>query len=1287
MGKVINFDKLKGRENYAEWQRRMLAFLRTRKLANCIAEDPLTEKDEEKLQEAMGWLYLACEETVTHHFNDIEKPLAVWKKLKKSFSESGLDREVAAIVGLIATTLDNSESIDDFIGRMMAAWKKCSDAEVVIEDKIVALLMISQLGQQYQPFVMGFSASGKEINVENVKSALMTLVTSSVKIEKAFFGGTGNKSVKNLNKVKCYGCGQLGHYKNKCPNGNGNQHILPKNVSSSVSGSKKSIDAKFANAFSSYIGERCNDDWFIDSGASRHMTPRQDILIDYRRLRYPDISVANDQKMQVHGCGTAHIVVEGVEITVQNVLHVPQLGANLLSVNAMIEAGNIIEFNADGCKVMNGQGDLVAQAKSSNGTYKIDGKYIKCMLAKNNRLIEWHRKMGHISFEGLKAVQKAVSGIDFNETKDSIKNCVSCAEGKQPRAVFHKRDVEIKTKGILELIHMDVCGPMDSSLGGARYFLVFIDDYSRKVFVSFLREKSFVAESFRSFKATMENQVGRRIKRLRSDNGTEFVNKAMERICADAGIIHEKTVPYTPQQNGIAERMNRTLVERARCMLSDSDLNKKLWAEAVHHAAYLINRSVNRSVGDRTPEEVWSDKKPDLSELKIFGNPAMVQVPKVKRTKWDAKAIEMNFVGYADNQKGFRFFDPLSKKIIISRDVIFLLSKAVKIGSSFIVDDNNDEPTVSVGDKQEETKKEVDSIDNQCSEASGVDKYFENHNEEEFEDATDEPSITITPSMECDLRRSSRVSCPVIRYDSSYLASDCADEDPLNRAEAIKSHDRVQWMAAMKDELKSFEINNTWTLVELPPDRKPIRTMWVFKRKRAENGTVVRHKARLVAKGCSQQFGIDYSETYSPVVRYGSIRLLIALAAQRGLEIDQMDAVTAYLQGTLDEEIYTFQPEGFDDGSGRVCKLYKAMYGLKQSGRKWNQCLDAALKSFGLNRSEEDPCVYYNGNCTLIIAIYVDDFLIFWKDSSIRDELKMKLSTTFHMKDLGRAETCVGIKIVYEENFISINQERYAREILKRFGMENCNQVTSPCDVAQKLTSRSNGSPVNVPYREAVGSLLFLVQGTRPDLAFAVSNVSRFNDKHDASHWNGVKRIMRYLKGTCDYRIAYRRNCDEPLNGYADADWANERDECRSYSGFVFKLAGGAISWSCKRQTSVAVSSTEAEYVAMAHAIKEAIWLVRFIRQFEKLNTIVLHGDNQSAMVIISREGFNGRTKHIDVGYHFCRQHVISGLISMKYVPSAENIADCLTKGVGKLKMLLGCIGFGLVCANGKLQE
>lgn len=1280
MPKDLHFEKLRGRENYSEWKRSMLAFLRTKKLAKCVAEVD-TETDDEKLEETMGWLVLATESNVANHFADAESPIAIWQLLQKSFAESGIDREVSALLDLTSIKLANCATMDDYIGRTLEAWNRCTNAKVKIDDRVVALLLLGQLGPEYKPFIMGLTASGAKITVESVKSALLNLVPAAGKTDSAFFGsggsgghgrhdGSSKKFVKK-EKPRCFGCNQLGHYRRRCPNASSDSVQAPRLTEGGGANSKqKPPNAKFANAFSALVAAD-SANWYIDSGASRHMTSRREILVDFAECVHPDIFIANKDRMKVVGSGTAYLDIDGVEIVVRRVLYVPTLHTNLLSVSEITKSKNTLSFDSYGCRVYNANNELIVKAKEEGGVYKIEATQIRCMMASSDDIVDWHRRLGHLGYGGMCKLKAASKGLHFTGSIESLKGCVSCSEGKSARKPFNKADAVIKTTGLLDMLHMDVCGPMETtSHGGARYFATIIDDYSRKVFVSFLTEKSAVVNAFRSFKAMAENQCGRKIKRLRSDNGTEFVNSAMADICSQSGIIHETTVPYTPQHNGIAERMNRTIIERAKCMLADSELGKQFWAEAVHHAAFLINRSLNRTVGSVTPEEIWSGKQPDFTNLKLFGRRVMVHVPKVKRRKWDNKAVEMIFVGYADTQKGFRCFDESKRRVVVSRDVDFMQPNAAKMSAKVMVDVDDD-----------------DEGDVEPSDAVGVDNTsgdIENNEDDAFDDAISDPDYQPTDAValprDGDLRRSERSREPIVRYNPlSYLACDREPNDPATVREALDGNNGENWKEAMRSELASLDKNGTWELVELPVERKAIKTKWVFKTKRADDGSVVRYKARLVAKGCAQKYGVDYTETYSPVVRYTSIRILIALAAQRGLRIDQMDAVTAYLQGDLDAEIYTLQPDGFNDGSGRVCKLKKAMYGLKQSGRQWNKCLDEALLSFGLAKSMLDPCVYYTKDNSLIIAIYVDDFLIFWRDAAVRDELKKKLSEKFQMKDMGQAKTCVGISIRFEDDGITIGQSTYAKEILARFGMADCKAASTPTDTSQKLSAKMvqpGDVSIDVPFQEAVGSLLFLVQGTRPDLAFAVSDVSRFNKSHGVAHWTAVKRILRYLKGTIEYRIKYKFS-NEPINGFVDADWASDVDERRSCTGWLFKLAGGAVSWSCKRQKTVALSTAEAEYMAMASATQETVWLTQFLHSFKIVGGILLRGDNQSALDIAREDAFRQNTKHISIRYHFIREKVQSGAIVLDYVPTDENVADCLTKGVGvnKLQFCITAMG------------
>lgn len=470
------------------------------------------------------------------------------------------------------------------------------------------------------------------------------------------------------------------------------------------------------------------------------------------------------------------------------------------------------------------------------------------------------------------------------------------------------------------------------------------------------------------------------MKILRTDNGREDLSKKFTRYFDAKGIKHQLTTPYTPQQNGIAERANRTIVERARCLLYDADLPKRFWAEASSMAVYLMNRSVNSNKLDITPEELWSGKKVDLSKLKLFGTRIMVHVPKEKRQKWDYKSEALIFVGYDENTKGYRCINRETGKIMLSRDVKFLEEENHKIG--YI-------EQVSVADDctMETNNVEVEDID------ETQDTNLTTDSEITFEDSND---IDYVPDET--LNQSEQTPQAVTRSKSNAifpgwlhgnLAMICSEnfvfkcdetehiDDPITVKEVSTRPDKENWINAMKEEYQSLIDNNTWVMTQAPKGAKLIKTKWVFKTKRDNDGEIVRYKARMVAKGYTQRFGIDYEDTYAPVVRYASVRFLMAVAVQKNLKIHQLDAITAFLQGELNEEIYLEQPEGFHDGTNRACLLKKAIYGLKQAGRQWNKKLDATLKKSGLRSCKMDPCIYYTDDHSLIIAIYVHDFLVF----------------------------------------------------------------------------------------------------------------------------------------------------------------------------------------------------------------------------------------------------------------------------------------------------------------------
>lgn len=412
------------------------------------------------------------------------------------------------------------------------------------------------------------------------------------------------------------------------------------------------------------------------------------------------------------------------------------------------------------------------------------------------------------------------------------------------------------------------------------------------------------------------------------------------------------------------------------------------------------------------------------------------------------------------------------------------------------------------------------------------------------------------------------------------------------------------------------------------------------------------------------------------MVRYASIRTLVAIAIQRKLKIHQMDAVTAFLQGDIDEAIYLEQPEGFSDGTNRVCKLNRAIYGLKQAGRQWNKKLDDALLSFKLRKCQMDPCIYCSQDLRLIIAIYVDDFLIFYSDEEDLLKIKNLLCSAFKMKDMGVAKGCIGIRITQREKQIELDQSVYIEEILRKFGMFDCKPMGTPSDTNCKLSINMSSDEISedelkgLPYQEAVGSLLYLAQGTRPDIAFSVNDVSRFNNNYTFAHWKAVKRIFRYLKGTVNYKLSYSFENTGQITGFSDADWASDIDKRRSCTGYVFIFSNAAITWKSTRQSTVALSSTESEYMALSSAVQEAIWLRQLCHElgYDMKGPTKFNCDNQSAILLAESDGYRQRSKHIDIRFHHIRDKIKNRQIDVQYLSTNDMVADSLTKAVSKEK-------------------
>ena len=519
---------------------------------------------------------------------------------------------------------------------------------------------------------------------------------------------------------------------------------------------------------------------------------------------------------------------------------------------------------------------------------------------------------------------------------------------------------------------------------------------------------------------------------------------------------------------------------------------------------------------------------------------------------------------------------------------------------------------------------------------------------------------------------------------------------PNSHKNAMRSVHKAQWIAAEQSEIASLQSKGVFEPTVLPDGKSIIDTKWVYALK-YKNGEIARFKARLVAKGFEQIAGIDFDQTFSPVARMASLRLVLALAALYRLEVHQMDVETAFLNADLEEEVYIRIPEGLEVPQGVNClRLRKALYGLKQAPRAWNKDINTKLHSMGFTQLLSEPClyVYFRDTDICIISLYVDDLVIAASSLSVISHVKSRLQQYYLMKDLGVIDEILGCKVVIDRDLdsITIQQAQYTKEIIAKFLPADDNIVSSvPADpnlhLVQSQCAQSEEEiqgMKDIPYRQAIGSLLWLALGTRPDISYAVGQVAKFNAHPGLIHWNAVLKIFRYLKYTGPMGITYRSLVDcvdtqmvmfksandlgtmgNPiLSGYSDANYARDIDTRRSTSGFIFMLAGAPISWQSRAQATVALSSTEAEYIAFAGAAQEAVWLLQVLREFKfGMNSpVVVYEDNQSTIKLVENPVFHKRSKHVDIKYHFVRELVENKTLAIQYVPTVDNLADIFTK-------------------------
>lgn len=565
-------------------------------------------------------------------------------------------------------------------------------------------------------------------------------------------------------------------------------------------------------------------------------------------------------------------------------------------------------------------------------------------------------------------------------------------------------------------------------------------------------------------------------------------------FCEECGIVHEVTPSYSPQSNGVAERKNRTLMDMVNAMLLSSGLPESFWGEAILHACFILNRIIVKD-NDKTPYEIWKKRTP-------------------KRKKIGPKTVDSVFLGYAHNSSAYRFLVTNSEVREISNNSIIESRDATFFEHIFPYKTRIPKPVSEI----------PSTSDNPFSRSSIVQG-------NQIESQTE-------------LRRSKRPRKEKNFGDGFYMF--LLEGEPTTFKEAMSSVDAPFWKEVVNSEVESIMQNHTWEIVELPPGNKAIGCKWIFKKKLKPDGSIDKYKARLVAKGFTQKKGIDYFDTYSPVSSITTIRTLVALASIHNLVIHQMDVKTAFLNGDLNEEIYMEQPEGFivKGQEHKVCKLVKSLYGLKQAPKQWHEKFDKVILDHGFRFNEHDKCLYYKETemGIAILCLYVDDILIFGTNLEIVEDTKSYLSMKFDMKDLGEAYVILGMKLERTSQGITLSQSNTIEKMLKKFNYYNCNPVSTPYDPSVQL-KKNNGEPVSqLKYSQLIGSLLYIANKSRPDIAYAVGRLSRYTHNPSGEHWTALERVFKYLRGTLDYSLTYR-GFPAVVEGYSDANWITDNQD------------------------------------------------------------------------------------------------------------------------------------------------